>query len=67
MPETIEKIHKIVVIDCRVKVNKIAETVGISAERVRNILHEHLSMIKLCAGWVVGLLTPDQKQHRKDV
>ena len=66
-PETIEKIHKIVLANRRVKVSEIAETVGISAECVHNILHTHLSMTKLCARWVLCLLIPDQKQCRKDV
>ena len=66
-PGIIEKIHKIVLADRRVKVREIAESVRISTERIRNILHEHLTMRKLCARWVPRLLTPDQKQRRKDV
>ncbi|UYV74798.1 hypothetical protein LAZ67_12001016 [Cordylochernes scorpioides] len=42
--ETIEKIHNIVLDDRRVKLGEIAEAVGISEERVRNILHEELGM-----------------------
>lgn len=33
--------------DQRVKVRKITETVGLSAERVHNILHEKLEINKL--------------------
>jgi histone-lysine N-methyltransferase SETMAR len=39
----------------------IAETIGISKERVGYILHEELDMKKLCARWVPRLLTADQK------
>jgi len=38
-----------------------------STERVRNILHEHLSMEKLSARWVPRLLTVNQKLTRKTV
>ncbi|KAL1454589.1 hypothetical protein WDU94_010809 [Cyamophila willieti] len=51
----------------RTKVLDIAESVGISTERVWYILHEHLGMQKLCARWVPRLLTPDQKRQRKDI
>lgn len=66
-PEMIDKIHKIVVEDRRLKVSEIAETTRMSTERVRNILHEHLNMEKLCARWVPRLLTVDQKFTRKTV
>jgi predicted DNA binding protein len=35
--------------DRRIKLPKIAETIGISKESVRYILHEELDMKKLCA------------------
>jgi hypothetical protein len=37
--------------DSRIKVREIAETIGISKERVGYILHEELDMKKLCARW----------------
>jgi len=43
------------------KVCEVAETIGISKERVGYILHEELDMKKLCARWVLRLLTADQK------
>ena len=46
------------------KVRKIAKIAFISTERVVNILHTHLSMKKLCARWVLQLLTIDQKRIR---
>lgn len=65
--EMIKKIHQIVLEDRRLKVHQIAETCGMSGERVRNILHNHLSMQKLCARWVPRLLTLDQKLIRKNI
>jgi hypothetical protein len=50
--------------DGRVKVREIASAVGISSERVHNILHQHLNKRKLSARWVPRLLTVDQKQNR---
>jgi len=50
--------------DRRMKVRKIAETIGISKQRVGYILHEELEMKKLCAIWVPRLLTADQKRTR---
>jgi histone-lysine N-methyltransferase SETMAR len=56
-PEIIEQVHDIVLDDRRMKVREIAETIGISKERVGYILHEELDMKKLCARWVPRLLT----------
>uniref|UniRef100_T1H985 Diacylglycerol lipase-alpha n=1 Tax=Rhodnius prolixus TaxID=13249 RepID=T1H985_RHOPR len=63
-PEIIDKIHDMVMDDRRVKVREIASAVGISNERVHNILHQHLDMTKLSARWVPRLLTLDQKRNR---
>jgi transposase len=60
-PEIIEQVHGIVLDDRRMKVCEIAETIGISKERVGYILHEELDMRKLCTSWVPRLLTADQK------
>jgi histone-lysine N-methyltransferase SETMAR len=62
-PEIFDKTHAMVMDDTRVKVQKIASAVGISNERVHNILHQHLNMRKLSARWVPRLLTVDQKQN----
>jgi histone-lysine N-methyltransferase SETMAR len=50
--------------DWWMKVREIAETKGISKERVGCILHEESDMKKLCARWVPRLLTADQKRTR---
>jgi histone-lysine N-methyltransferase SETMAR len=63
-PEMINKIHDMVLADRRLKVREIAEAVGISNDRVHNILHEHLGMKKLSARWVPRLLTVDHMRER---
>ncbi|XP_026828418.1 histone-lysine N-methyltransferase SETMAR-like [Ooceraea biroi] len=62
-PEIIDKIHDMVMGDRRVKIREIASAMGISSERVHNILHQHLGMKKLFARWVPRLLTVDQKRN----
>ena len=49
--------------DCRLKVRKIAETVGISKDLVGRILHEIIGTRNLSARWVQRLLTPDNKRN----
>jgi len=66
-PEIIEQVHDILLGDRQMKVCEIAETTGISKERVRYILHEELDMKKLCARWVPQLLTADQKSKRMKI
>jgi len=61
-PEMIEKIHRIVMENRRMKVRDIVEIVDISVDRVHNILHKELEMKKLCARWVPRLLTINQKR-----
>jgi len=51
----------------RMKVREIAETIGISKGRVGYMLHEELDMKKLCARWVLRLLTADQKRTRMKI
>jgi histone-lysine N-methyltransferase SETMAR len=60
-PKIIEQVQDMVLDDWRIKVREIAETTGISKERVGCILHEELDMKKLCARWLPRLLTVDQK------
>jgi hypothetical protein len=66
-PEIIEQVHDMVLDDRRMKVREIAETIGISKERVVYILHEELDMKKLCARWVLHLLMADQKCTRMKI
>jgi histone-lysine N-methyltransferase SETMAR len=66
-PEIIEQVHDVVLDDWQMKVREIAETIGISKERVGYILHEELDMKKLCASWVPCLLTADRKRTRMKI
>ena len=47
--------------DRRLTTSHVAKMVGISSERVENILHKELGMSKVSARCVPRLLTPDQK------
>lgn len=52
----------VVLKDCHVEVCEIAKKINISNEQVFNILHEHLSMKKLSARWLLRLLTVDRSK-----
>ena len=61
VPENSKKLHKLVLADRKLKLREIAEELKISEDSVFTILHEHLSMRKLCSKWVPCLLIFDQK------
>lgn len=63
MEDNARNVHDLVLIDCRLKVRKIAEIVGISKDSMCHILHEILGMRKLSAQWVPRLLTLDNKRN----
>jgi histone-lysine N-methyltransferase SETMAR len=67
IPEIIEQVCDMILDDRRMKVCEIAETIGISKERVGYILHEALDMKKLCTRWVLHLLKADQKCTRLNI
>jgi hypothetical protein len=48
-PEITDQVHNKILGDQRMKVRKIAKTIGISEERVGYTLHKELDMKKLCA------------------
>jgi len=62
--DNVTKVHDLVLADRRLKIREIAETVGMSKDRVSHILQEILGMRKLSARWVPRLLTPDNKRNR---
>ena len=61
IPENTKDLHKLILVNCKLKLHAIAEELKISEVSVVTILHEHLSMRKLCSKWVQLLLTVDQK------
>lgn len=62
--ENIENVKKYVLNDRRIKIWQIAEELGISKERIGEILHNYLHMNKISARWVPKMLTPLDKQRR---
>lgn len=65
--ETIGKVHDLVLADRQLKAREIAETTGISKERVGHILYEILGMRKVLTQWVPRLLTIEYKHNRETV
>ncbi|UYV63353.1 hypothetical protein LAZ67_2003826 [Cordylochernes scorpioides] len=63
--ENIHKIHVLVMLDRRMTVRQIEETLGVLKITVDRIIREHLGFRKLSARWVPKLLTPDQKAVRR--
>ena len=47
--ETTKKLHKLILANCKLKLCEIAEELKLSEGSVFIILHEHLSMRKLCS------------------
>lgn len=62
--ENVAKVKKIILEDRRVKQWEIARDVGISKERVNEIIHVHLNMSKVSARWVPRMLTAFDKDRR---
>jgi histone-lysine N-methyltransferase SETMAR len=63
----VAKVHEVVETDRRLKLQQIADIVGIGRESVRKILHEDLLMSKVCARWVPKSLSEEQKLKRMEV
>ena len=61
VPENTKKLPKLILVNRKLKLHEISEELEISEGSVFTILHEHLSMRKLCSKWVVHLLKVDQK------
>ena len=64
--KTLKKLHKLILADPKLKLREISDESKISEGSVFTILHEHLSVRKLCSKWVPRWLTVDQKQQRID-
>ena len=59
--ENVEKVARTVRGDRRLSIRAISELTSINKESVRQILHDDLGMIKVCAKVVPKILTPEQK------
>ena len=65
--ENTKKLHKLILVNRKLKLREITMKLKISEDSVFTILHERLSMRKLCSKWVVLCrLTVNQKQHVND-
>lgn len=61
VPENINKFHKIVLADLKLKLHEITEKLKISEGILFTILHENLSMTQLYSKWVSCSLSVNQK------
>ena len=63
-PAIIDKIHELILEDCRISTKSIAEQLDLSCERVGSIIHVDLDMRRLSAKWLPKCLNADQKRQR---
>jgi histone-lysine N-methyltransferase SETMAR len=63
-PETIRNIEQLILADRRVKIDDIAERLGVSHGSVHKIVHEMLGFNKVSARWVPKMLTDVHKEQR---
>lgn len=62
--DKVDAVHDLILEDRRISAKNVAETVGISKERILHIIHNILNMHKLSAKWVPKCLNADQKRSR---
>ena len=62
--EMIDRVERLVLNNCRIKVAELAAECGISNGSVYTIIHEHLGMSKVSARWVPGNLNMQDSQQR---
>jgi len=65
--ETIAKVEDLVSNDPHVSIKELANEVGIASERIFYILHNELSLHKLCAKWVPHRLSEENKLKRVEI
>ena len=62
--EMIDRVERLVLTNCRIKVAELASECGISNGSVYTIIHERLSMSKVSARWVPRNLNMQDRQQR---
>ena len=62
--KNIDAVKALIDRDCRISIEEIAESVGISSGSVWNILHNDLGLRKLSARWIPHILTDENKRVR---
>ena len=63
--EMCQKLESLILADRRMNVSRLAEDTGISTGAVWTIIHEKLDMSKVSARWVPRMLSPFQKDTRR--
>ena len=62
--ENVDKVHQLVLENRKISIECIVQETALSTGTVHTILHEYLSMSKVCARWVPKMLTPNMKATR---
>ena len=52
VPETIDAVRQLILQDHHVTYREIETTLGISGTNIHAILHEHLTVKKICLRWI---------------
>ena len=64
---TVKKVEDLILENQRIAIHMIMHETGLSYGSVSTIIHDKLHMYKASARWVPYLLTPFQKQTRRDL
>ena len=64
VPETMDAVRQMILQDSHVTYREIETTLGISATSIHSILHEHLTVKKICSLWIPHYLLNAQKKAR---
>ena len=62
VPETIDAVRQLILQDLHVTYHEIETTLGISEISIHSILHEHLTVKKICSRWIPHNLSIAQKK-----
>ena len=65
VPETINAVRLVILQDRHVTYREIETTLGISKTSIHSILHEHLTVKKICSRWIPHNFSNAQKKARR--
>lgn len=63
-PENVDRVRELIKVHRNITYEEIEEELGIGANAVHSILHDHLGVKKMVSRWIPHLLSSDQKRHR---
>ena len=66
VPETIDAVRQLILQDRHATYQKIETTLGISGSSIHSILHEHLTVKKICLRWIPHNLSIARKKAHVD-